>query len=145
MGAENQVENFDNLETIVYRGGNNPKPAKNPNRLRLYQHNLCPFSARTRYVFSAKGVPFQRCETDLNDKAPWHVEANGGSAPLLETPQGDLIPESGICMQFAQDSNPNGGIQLFPSDPVQAAKLRLRMDKFGKLLPNMFGVILSRG
>ena len=93
--TENQI---DGLETIFYRGGDAPKPETNQNHLRLYNHNLCPFSARTRYTFSAKNVRFQNAEICLHNKAPWHVEANGGGSPLLEVPSGELIPESGIIM-----------------------------------------------
>ena len=96
MAEENN--NFETAEKIFYRAGDAPKPPTNPNYMRLYSHNLCPFSARARYTFSAKAVPFQECMTCLYNKAPWHVEANGGGAPLLETPQGDLIPESGIVI-----------------------------------------------
>lgn len=86
----------NSLDRMLYHGGENPKPATNTQHLRLYHHNLCPFSARARYTLSAKGVVFQECITDLNDKAPWHVAFNGGSVPILETPSGDMIPESSI-------------------------------------------------
>jgi glutathione S-transferase len=33
---------------------------------------------------------------DLNQKAQWHLDFNGGMVPVLETPQGDLIKESAI-------------------------------------------------
>ena len=121
------------------------KPATNPNHFRLYNHNLCPFSTRTRYHFAAKGIAFQDCQMDLNDKKPWHVAFNQGSVPFLETPQGDLIPESAVLAQFAIESNPNGGVALIPSDPFEAAKMRVKIEQFNKLLPNLFGVLLSRG
>ena len=63
----------------------------------------------------------------------------------METPQGDLIPDSGVIVNYALESSPSTGIQLIPSDPLQAARMRLKMERFNKLLPNMFGVILSRG
>lgn len=135
----------DTLERIFYHGGDAPKPATNANHYRLYSHNLCPFSARCRYTLSAKGVPFQECMVNLDNKPQWHLDFNGGAAPFLETPAGDLIPESGIIMQLALESNPAGGVQLIPSDPVEAAKMRVKMDKFGKTLKNLFGVVLSRG
>jgi len=38
---------------------------------------------------------------DLNKKAQWHLDFNGGLVPILENPNGDLIKESGIIAQFA--------------------------------------------
>jgi len=40
---------------------------------------------------------------DLNKKAQWHLDFNGGLVPVLETTTGDLIKESGIVAQFAID------------------------------------------
>ena len=142
--ATNDVVN-DTLARIFYAGGSEPKPATNKNHYRLYGHNLCPFVARARYALSAKGVEFQECMVDLNNKAGWHKELNGGLVPILETPQGDLIIESGIIAQFALESKPDSGINLVPSDPIQAAKMRVRMEQMTKIQSLQFGVQASRG
>ena len=135
----------DSLERMFAAGSVDEKPATNTNYHRLYHHNLCPFSARARYTLSAKGIQFQECFVDLHEKAKWHVAVNGGAAPIIETPQGVLIPDSGVISQYALESNPSGGIQLIPSDPMQAAKMRLKIEAFNKLLPGFFPVVLSRG
>ena len=31
---------------------------------------------------------------DMTTKAQWHIDANGGFLPLMETPDGDIINES---------------------------------------------------
>lgn len=140
------VDTAQSLERIIQPAGvDTEKPATNQNNFRLYNHTLCPFSARARYTMACKGIEFQSCEVDLDQKAQWHVDFNGGSAPVLETTAGKLVPESGIIQQWALEQNPNGGIQLIPSDPLEAAKMRVRMDKFGKTLPGLFPTILSRG
>ena len=51
---------------------------------------------------------------DLNEKAPWHVEFNGGMVPVLETPSGDLIKESSIIAIFAHELGGKNGVDLFP-------------------------------
>ena len=38
---------------------------------------------------------------NLEDKAPWHVDLNGGMVPLLETPDGSFTKESSVLMDFA--------------------------------------------
>ena len=78
--------------------------------MRLYGHNLCPFVGRARYTLSAKNVEFQEVHVDLNNKAQWHKDFNGGMVPIMETPHGDMIPESGIVAQYAIEAKPEGGI-----------------------------------
>lgn len=92
------IDKFQSLSTLFYPGGSMPKPALNNNFFRLYQHNLCPYCCRARYAFAAKMIPYQNIETDLNNKAPWHLDFNGGFAPILETPDGEMMGESGILM-----------------------------------------------
>ena len=82
---------------------------------------------------------------DLQNKAQWHIDINGGGAPMLEFPSGDMIPDSGIIVQYALEANRGNGIELIPSDPMEAAKMRMKMEKFNKAIGPMFGVILSRG
>ena len=84
------------LERIISAAGNQAKQEVNKNHLRLYGHTLCPFVARARYALVLKKIAFQDVQMDLNQKAQWHLDFNGGMVPVLETPQGDLIKESGI-------------------------------------------------
>ena len=49
---------LDTLDRIAYYGGDQPKPATNPNHIRIYAHNLCPFAARAKYTFACKDIPF---------------------------------------------------------------------------------------
>ena len=39
---------------------------------------------------------------DLDDKGDWHVEANGGTIPLLETPDGNFIKDSQAIIGFCE-------------------------------------------
>ena len=64
--------------------------------------------------------------------------------PVLEVPSGELIPESGIQMEYAMQVGRNQGIDLIPADPVEAAKMRVKMAEFDKKLGMIFGVYLSR-
>ena len=89
------------LERIISPPGHQVKYEANQTHLRLYQHQLCPFASRARYAFLLKNVPIQLVEMDLNEKAKWHVDFNGGMVPVLETRPDELIKESGIAAQFA--------------------------------------------
>jgi len=65
---------------------------------------------------SAKDIPFQKCETDLQKKAQWHLDFNGGFIPILETPKGEMINESGVLMDFACTYAEGKGLKLWPHE-----------------------------
>eukprot|EP00959_Pyramimonas_sp_CCMP1952_P208410 4359615-Pyramimonas_sp.AAC.2 len=139
------ADKFQSLTTLLYPAGSIPKPELNKTSFRQYTHNLCPFAARARYAFAAKDIPFQEVHTNLDQKAQWHLDFNNGFVPVLETPQGDLIGESGILMTLAHELAPGKGLELVPKDPILAAKMRLKMEKFNGLLGSIFPVYLTRG
>ena len=84
------------MERFMWPGGAEPRPQTNQSHVRMYGHNLCPFVARARFAFACKDMAYQEVFLDLNEKAQWHVDFNGGMIPVLEAPSGELIPESGI-------------------------------------------------
>ena len=65
---------------------------------------------------------------------------------MLEAPSGELIPESGIQVQYALEAAPRGqGIDLIPADPLIAAKMRLKIAEHDKkVLGKMFTMGLAR-
>jgi glutathione S-transferase len=143
-----------NKETFYYPSGENPKPITNNNYFRIYGHELCPFAQRAFFTFSAKNLLFQKVHVDLRQKAKWHLEFNEGLVPILETPKGDLIPESGFIAQFASDyTDDNQGILLWPNEgkpksdnnlALETAKHRIFIQKFDKLmLSGFYGAYLS--
>ena len=79
----------------------------------------------------------------MNEKRQWHKDINNGFVPILELPDGTLIRESGIVAEYAIESTKGQGVELIPSDPVLAAKMRLKINdlKTGQI----FGIYLSRG
>lgn len=68
-------------------------------------------------------------QMDCNEKAQWHLDFNNGFVPVLETPQGDLIKESAIVAQIAIETAGDKGVALIPKDPIQAAKMRVEMER----------------
>ena len=73
------------------------------------------------------------------------MAANGGMVPILETPEGELILESGIIMTLAHEMGGEKGLELFPKDPIEAARIRLSMVKFDKFLGVIFPIYMTRG
>ena len=64
----------------------------------------------------ARGIPYQKVETDLVTKAEWHKNFNGGLVPVLETPAGELMKESQVIMSFAENLKDDGPIPLWPHE-----------------------------
>ncbi|CDW81451.1 glutathione s-transferase [Stylonychia lemnae] len=119
------AESTNDLTEIFVTSGDQPKPATNPNYLRLYGHHLCPFVEKARLALAARNVVYQNCEIDLSNKTEWHVAINGGFVPVLEFPDGTIIHESKVIMEYAEEAYPDQGYSTLPDDPVEKAQLRL--------------------
>lgn len=68
---------------------------------------MCPFSERVRIALAAKKIPFQRCDIDLSKKPKWHVEFNEGCVPFLELPNGAMIPDFTVILDFLEEAYPD--------------------------------------
>ena len=102
---------------------------------------------------SAKEIPFQKCETDLETKAQWHLDFNGGFLPILESPDGTMINESSLIMQFACDYAQGKGLSLYPHDSnpsdlaanIKTGQHRLAMQAFDKFMaPSFWGAFAMK-
>jgi glutathione S-transferase len=111
-------------ETLVVGGKQFPhKLDVNKSIIRLYNHPLCPYAERARLAFLAKEIKHQIVDIDQSVKPDWFLEI-GGTVPVIETTDGELIPESAIAVEYALHAS-NEGIKLLPEDPIEAAKIRL--------------------
>mmetsp|Transcript_13747 Transcript_13747/g.23439 ORF Transcript_13747/g.23439 Transcript_13747/m.23439 type:complete len:101 (+) Transcript_13747:42-344(+) len=96
------------LEEMYYNAGDLPKPEVNSEHLRVYGHQLCPFVQRAYLALSCKDIEFQKVNMNLDQKAQWHKDINGGLVPILETPSGKFFNESAFIVQFALEfAKPN--------------------------------------
>jgi len=74
--------------------------------------------------------------------------------PLLESPNGLIVFESAVIMNFAQDyAKPGVGLPIWPHEAAEAgdvnasmktAQMRLDLLAFDKLVPKFWGAYLSR-
>ena len=113
------------LETLYITEESTPRPEVNPSYPRLYGHPLCPFVEKVRMALAARNVEYQRVHFDLDKKTPWHLGINGGLIPIWELPDGTLINESKILMDYVEDAYPTQGYSMLPADPVVRARMRL--------------------
>lgn len=49
------------------------------------------------------------------------MDINGGLVPILELPDGTILLDSKILMDFANDAYPNQGYSTLPTDPIKRA------------------------
>eukprot|EP00355_Strombidium_rassoulzadegani_P002670 CAMPEP_0168612368 /NCGR_PEP_ID=MMETSP0449_2-20121227/2880_1 /TAXON_ID=1082188 /ORGANISM="Strombidium rassoulzadegani, Strain ras09" /LENGTH=107 /DNA_ID=CAMNT_0008652929 /DNA_START=127 /DNA_END=450 /DNA_ORIENTATION=+ len=91
---------------------------------------------------------------NLDQKAQWHKDINGGLVPLLEIPDGTIIHESSFIMQFAQEYAKYGvGTKLLPNEGkvgdlganIQTAQMKMAMEEFEKIFHASFwGAFMTR-
>ena len=109
------------LTTLYVTSEDQAKPATNKNYVRLYGHHLCPFVEKARLALAAKAIPYQNVEVDISKKTPWHVAINGGFVPIIELPDGTILHESKIVMEFAEEAYPKSGYSTLPAEARQRA------------------------
>jgi len=139
------------LEGFKYSSYKHPKPETNKKYLRVYGNRLCPFVQRAVLALTAKEIEFQYVQVELREKAQWHKDINGGLVPIMETPDGDLIPESSIIAHFAMEFGRGKGMKLWPSEGsesdtaavILSAKHRREILVFDKLLNKLWNPLLS--
>lgn len=68
---------------------------------------MCPYAERARLALAARNAEFQRCEINLKDKAQWHIDINGGLVPMLELPDGTILLDSKVLMDYVEEAYPN--------------------------------------
>mmetsp|Transcript_17627 Transcript_17627/g.29773 ORF Transcript_17627/g.29773 Transcript_17627/m.29773 type:complete len:124 (-) Transcript_17627:447-818(-) len=90
---------------------------------------------------------------DIQEKAQWHLETNGGFIPVLENTDGQLVHESEVIMNFASQAASQGeGLPLWPheiesdhlndqervSAALKTAQMKLDMLQFDKLMADFW-------
>ena len=132
------------LEKIQITEADQPKPDVNQEFPRLYGHLLCPFVEKVRLALAARGVTYQHCEVDLGKKTSWHLALNGGLVPIWETPDGTILTESKVLMDYVEDAYPTQGYSLLPSDPVLRAQMRLAIPIMEAVGAAWFPIVMKR-
>ena len=139
-----EEQHTQDLQEIFVVNGEQPKPETNQNYPRLYGHHLCPFVEKARIALAARGVRYQSCQMDLTVKTPWHVGINGGFVPVLELPDGTILHESKVLMDFAEEAFGEQGYSILPKDAVQRAQLRLAAALADQLHPAQYPLYMKR-
>jgi glutathione S-transferase len=88
----------------------------------LYDHPASANAMKPRVLLRQLGLPFERVTVDLfsgETRRPEHLARNpDGRVPVLETDDGDLIPESGAILLYLAEGTP-----LLPDDRLARARV----------------------
>lgn len=82
---------------------------------------------------------------DLQNKAAWHTQLNGGLIPVLEMPDGTLLHESKVLMELANDLGGDKGLALYSKDKIIAAKQRMTIEGFQIYSQGLFNFFFGKG
>ncbi|EPY27379.1 thiol-dependent reductase 1 [Angomonas deanei] len=81
----------------------------------LYANKFCPFADRARLTCALKGIKPYYIETPIHPEAPWLKYINfRETVPVLVTPDGEIINESQLVVQYLDQVFPNQGPRLLP-------------------------------
>jgi glutathione S-transferase len=90
--------------------------------VRLFDHPASSNCMKPRILLRQLEMPFESVVVDLfagETRQPEHLERNpDGRVPVLETDDGDLIPESGAILLFLAEGTP-----LLPADRLARARV----------------------
>ena len=88
-------------------------------KLKLISHKLCPYVQRAVIALTEKGVPFERIDVDLANKANWFLKISPlGKTPVLLVDD-TAIFESAVILEYLEETLPN---PLHPSAPLKRAE-----------------------
>jgi glutathione S-transferase len=90
--------------------------------VRLYDHPASANCMKARVLLRQLGVQYETVIVDLfrgETRQPEHLARNpDGRVPVLETDDGDMIPESGAILLYLAEGTP-----FLPADPLQRARV----------------------
>jgi glutathione S-transferase len=105
----------------------------------LVSHALCPYVQRAAIVLAEKGLPFERRDTDLANKAAWFFAVSPlGKTPVLLVDGAPIFESAVICEYLEDTALPS----LHPQDAVQRAQHRAWME-FGSAVLNAIGAFYN--
>jgi glutathione S-transferase len=72
------------------------------------------------------------------------MDINGGLIPILELPNGTILLDSKIILDYINESTDKTGYNTLPEDPVQRALMRMHVTLAEQFFATWQGVIMKR-
>ncbi|CAG2108886.1 unnamed protein product [Medioppia subpectinata] len=109
-----------------YQKGDHFPARADPNILRVYYNQPCPFSERVRLVLTAKGIEHEKIAIKLRSKPEWFQSVNpSGKIPVIEFGADNRrLTESLVIADYLEAAFPDTR-RLQPDDPYERANDRV--------------------
>lgn len=118
-------------------------PAREPGKLRFYSMRFCPFAHRVRLVLDAKKIPYDMVYINLSAKPEWLIDISPlGKVPCIVLDNNEVLYESLIVADYLDEAYPENN--LYPSDPLQKAKDKLLIERFGGVISMMYKLFTDK-
>nr|QCC89038.1 glutathione S-transferase omega 2 [Meteorus pulchricornis] len=118
------------------------QPVRLPGKLRFYSMRFCPFAHRVQLVLDAKKIPYDVVFVNLSAKPEWLLDINPmGKVPSIVLENGDVLYESLIVTDYLDEAYPEN--KLYPKDPLEKAKDKLLIDRFGGIISMMYKLFVD--
>ncbi|XP_012287315.1 pyrimidodiazepine synthase [Orussus abietinus] len=117
-------------------------PPLTPGKLRFYSMRFCPYAQRIHLVLDIKNIPYEVVYINLTHKPEWLLEKNSlGKVPCIELENGETLYESLVIADYLDEAYPQR--PLYPKNPLQKAKDRLLIERFGSVITSMYKLYRS--
>lgn len=109
---------------------------RDPDKLHLVSHALCPYVQRAVIALAEKKAPFIRTDIDLANKPAWFLAVSplGRTPVLMVGPH--AIFESAVVLEYLEDTLAPA---LHPGDPLERARHRSFIAFASAILDNIAG------
>ncbi len=122
-----------------------PPALREPGRLVLVSHALCPYVQRAVIALAEKGVPFERVDIDLDRKPGWFLRASPlGKTPLLLVPRDGrhvAVFESAVICEYLDETHAPA---LHPADALERARHRAWIELSSATLNQLWQLYTAR-
>jgi len=125
---------------VPHQEAGSPEPVVDDDKVTIYNMRFCPYAERTVLTLLAKGIPFDVVNINLKNKPEWFKKNTWGTVSVIRY-KGQHIMESLVNSDFLDEEFP--GRRLHPTDPLEKALGRLRVEKFSKISGNFYKILLS--
>jgi len=126
-----------------YKKGDPFPERKDPNLLRVYSFQLCPYAERVLLVLEAKGIGYEAVNVNLKDKPEWLFEKNPQAKVPIIGADNKILYESLIVADYLDEVYTYKG-RLTADDPYQKAQDRLFVESLSSYTSAFAKIFFSK-
>lgn len=111
----------------------------------FYSGWFCPFVQRAWLALEEKGIDYEYREVNPYNKEQAFLEVSPKGLVPAATYYGKPMHESEVILEFIEDAYPDKKPNLRPTDPYEAAQMRIAVDHISKsIIPTYFKLLQAQ-